>query len=179
MARNFDRYESLRQRIERWELDRRYSGLRDLRRRLYRSRDGKVLGVFRGIAESMGFCVFWTRVIGGIILATLADFFGAHGVMVTLLVGGFFYLLAALLMQAPRGPGDVPIPASGPSGASEPPPLSRTRYAGSAPYQDLRPRPRVDLAQLDRQLDSLNHRIQRMETIVTDRQYDWERRLES
>ena len=35
------------------------------------------------------------------------------------------------------------------------------------------------LFQLDRQLDGLNRRIQRMETIVTDRQYDWDRRMES
>ena len=40
-------------------------------------------------------------------------------------------------------------------------------------------RARVDLLQLDRQLDGLNRRIQRMETIVTDRQYDWDRRMKS
>ena len=33
--------------------------------------------------------------------------------------------------------------------------------------------------QLDRDLDGLNRRIQRMETIVTDRQYNWDRRMES
>ena len=38
---------------------------------------------------------------------------------------------------------------------------------------------RPDFAQIDRQLDGLNRRIQRMETIVTDRQYDWERRMGS
>ena len=142
-----------------------------------------MLGVFRGIAESMGFSVCATRWIGCVILLTLTDFFGAHGLMVTLLVGGFFYLLAALLMQAPRGEGSIPITATDRSGAGDPPPLTRTRYAGSypaaVPYQEVRSRPKVDLAQLDQQLDRLNHRIQRMETIVTDRQYDWERRLDS
>ena len=48
-------------------------------------------------------------------------------------------------------------------------------YPGDAPTGGLRP----DFAQIDRQLDGLNRRIQRMETIVTDRQYDWERRMGS
>ena len=183
MAPNFNSYQRMRQRVERWDTDGRFGRFHDLRRRLYRSRDGKVLGVFRGIAESMGFSVCWTRVIGCIILLTLTDFFGAHGLMVTLLVGGFFYLLAALLMQAPRHAGSVSGTMMDPARPGTPPPVPRTRYAepraAAVPYQDMRVRPKVDLAQLDQQLDRLNLRIQRMETIVTDRQYDWERRLDS
>ncbi len=179
MARNFEPYDRIRRRVERWEQDNRFGPLRELRRRLYRSPDGKVLGVFRGIAESMGFRVGWTRVIGCFILMTLANFFGAHGLMVTLLVGGFFYLLAALLMQAPRATGTVPMPTGGGDRyhAANPPPVPQARYAGNYPLP-VAARPRVDLAQLDRQLDQLNHRIQRMEGIVTDRQFDWERRME-
>ena len=114
------------------------------------------------------------------ILLTLTDFFGAHGFMVTVLVSGFFYLLAALLMQAPRRTGTVPMPVSGDGrySAVNPPPVPQARYTGSYPTPAAA-RPRVDLAQLDQQLDRLNHRIQRMEGIVTDRQFDWERRMES
>ena len=61
MARNFEPYHRIRQRIERWEQDDRFGPLRQLRQRLYRSPNGKVLGVFRGIAESMGFNVCATR----------------------------------------------------------------------------------------------------------------------
>ena len=177
MARNFEPTDRIRQRLQRWDQERRFGFIHELRRRLYRSRDGKVLGVFRGIAESMGFCVFWTRVIGCIVLLSLTNFFGAHGVMVTLLVAGFFYLLAALLMQAPRTVGGRPIPVSGGIDAGSPPPVPRSPYGGS--YRDTAIRPRVDLAQLDRQLDRLDHRIQRMEGIVTDRQFDWQRRMDS
>ena len=180
MARNFERYHRIRQRVDRWEQDGRFSVFHELRRRLYRSPNGKVLGVFRGIAESMGFNICWTRIIGCFILLTLTNFFGAHGLMVTVLVAGFFYLLAALLMQAPRPAGTVPMPVSGEDryDTASRPPVSPARYAGSYPSPTA-VRPRVDLAQLDRQLDQLNHRIQRMEGIVTDRQFDWERRMES
>ena len=187
MGRNFnryqDRYTRIRQRVDRWDDEGRFSIFHELRRRLYRSNNRKVLGVFSGIAESMGFCVKWTRIIGGFVLLTLAGFFGAHGLMVTLLVGGFFYLLTGMLMQAPRDPGSIPMPSPGDAGAGTPPPIPRPRYAGAypaaVPYQEARPRSRVDLAQLDQQLDRLNLRIQRMETIVTDRQFDWNRRMES
>ena len=180
MARNFEPYRRIRQRMERWEQDDRFSPLRELRRRLYRSPDGKVLGVFRGIAESMGFNVCVTRWIGCFILLTLTNFFGAHGFAVTALVAGFFYLLAALLMQAPRSVGMVPMPGSGDDryNATNPPPISQARYTG-AYASPAAARPRVDLRQLDQQLDRLNLRIQRMEGIVTDRQFDWERRMES
>jgi phage shock protein C len=144
-----------------------------LRRSLYRSNDGKVLGVFKGIAESRGYCVFWTRVVGAVVLLVLASAMGAHGLHLVLLVGGFFYLLLALLMQPPRQPGGSGDPLVS---AAE----TRSAPRGYAPA-NVPPinRPRVDLAALDRQLDGLNRRIQRMETIVTDREYDWNRRMET
>ncbi len=180
MARSFEPYHRLRRRIERWDQDDRFGPLHELRRRLYRSPRGKLLGVFRGIAESMGFNVRVTRIIGVLMLLTLTDFFGAHGIMVKVLVAGFFYLLAALLMQAPRPAGLTPIPVSGDGRHDDasPPPVPQARYTDARPYPTSI-RARVDLAQLDQQLDRLNHRIQRMEGIVTDRQFDWERRMES
>ena len=165
MARNFDPY---RRPSRRWFANDR---LQNLRSRLYRSNDGKLLGVFKGIAESIGCNCFWTRVVGVLVLISLAGAMGAHGGKVIVLVAGFFYLLLALLMHPPR-PAGAPAGPAAPVGRSLPPPLPAQRYPGFN-------RPRVDLAQLDRQLDGLNRRIQRMETIVTDREYDWNRRMES
>ena len=151
------------------------------RQRLYRSDHGKILGVFSGIAESLGFCVRWTRVVGVIVLLGIAGSAGADGLRTHVLVAGFFYLLLAMVMQPPRKMG-----ASGVSreddGVFAPPTVPfwrRERPAAVPSYQAPRPAERVDLMQLDRQLDSLDRRIQRMETIVTDRQYDWDRRMES
>ena len=158
MARNFDP-------------DRRAGPLSTLRSRLYRSNDGKLLGVFKGIAESLGWKCSLTRVIGVMVLLSVAGALGAEGLKVTALVAGFFYLLLALLMQPPRQSATLSDPMS-PVGRSVPPSLPPQRYPGFN-------RPRVDLAQLDRQLDGLNRRIQRMETIVTDREYDWNRRMAS
>ena len=167
MALNSDRYRPAGR-------DSRLGGwFHNLRRRLYRSHDGKLLGVFKGMAESSGLCVFWTRAIGVVALLSLAGAMGAHGLKVTLLVAGFFYLLLALLMQPPRQPGAAADPVV-PTAGSMPPRVSRPeRYPAAVQ------RPRVDLAQLDRQLDGLDRRIQRMEAIVTDREYDWNRRMES
>lgn len=159
--------------------------LERLRRRLYRAPDGKVLGVFKGIAQSLGFCVFWTRVVGVITLVTLADACGAKGMLTTILVGGFFYLMLALAMQPSRPVGTYAGDDADDSADRPPyaPRSSRGQFWKSrpaeAPFQQAPRVPRVDLAQLDRQLDNLDRRIQRMETIVTDRQYDWERRMES
>ena len=148
----------------------------NFRRRLYRSSNGRMLGVFSGIAESLGYPVCRTRWIGVAILVILAVKLGASGLWVTAMVGGFFYMLLALLMQPPR-PAGMSASAMPEDDDLIPPPLAARRW--SSFRQDTPVAPRVDLAQLDRQLESLNRRIQRMETIVTDRQYDWDRRLDS
>ena len=162
MDPNFDR---LRQRFDNVPGSRPFGSFR---RQFYRSSNGKVLGVFSGIAESKGYCVRKVRWIGIALLLFLATAVAdAHGLKATLLVCGFFYLLAAVLMQSPRTTA---------AGGSTPPPMPM----GPPPVPGgYRGGPRPDLAALDRTLDSLNRRIQRMETIVTDRQYDWERRMGS
>ncbi len=147
---------------------RRMSRFKELRSRLYRSDRGMAMGVFRGIAESLAWSVCWTRWVGVFVLLMLASSVGAHGLHVSIFVAGFFYLLAALLMQPPR---------SAVAQFAGPPPLPRDP-SGPAPYYQEPPRSRVDLAALDRQLDALNRRIQSMESVVTDRQYDWDRRME-
>jgi phage shock protein PspC (stress-responsive transcriptional regulator) len=149
---------------------RRVSRFKELRSRLYRSSNGMAMGVFRGIAESMAWSVCLTRWVGVFVLLMLASSVGAHGLHVSIFVAGFFYLLAAMLMQPPR---------SAAAQFAGPPPLPREPSRPAAPYyQQEPPRQRVDLSALDRQLDALNRRIQSMETIVTDRQYDWDRRME-
>jgi phage shock protein PspC (stress-responsive transcriptional regulator) len=176
------RFERLNERLERLP-----ARLNSLRLRVRRSPNGLLLGVFRGIAESLGLCVFWTRVIGCCVLLALSG----HG---SLLVAGFFYLLAAVLMRGPEAstasvdPGgsrypsnESRYPADEEDLEEERPSYSRRPRARPAavPYQQVVHAPRVDFAALDRQVDALDRRIQRMEGIVTDRRYDWDRRMES
>ncbi len=174
MDPNFDR---IRQRFSNVPGSR---GLNAFRQRLYRSSNGKVLGVFSGIAESLGYGVCKVRWIGIAALLFLAvSVADTHGLKATVLVCGFFYLLLALLMRSPRASADgmttapmpPPVPGSDDGGFRR----GAVPYPGPAPVGGMRP----DFAQIDRQLDGLNRRIQRMETIVTDRQYDWERRMGS
>ena len=150
--------------------------LEKFRRRLYRSSNGKLLGVFSGIAESLGYRVCTTRWVGVTALVLLAVKVGASGLGVTVMVGGFFYMLLALLMQPPRAAGMRP-PEADEDADLMAPHAATPRWGRTGHETPLVPR--VDLAQLDRQLEGLNRRIQRMEAIVTDRQYDWERRLDS
>ena len=169
MDPNFDR---LRRRFDNVPGSSRFH---QFRRQFYRSSNGKLLGVFSGIAESRGYCVRKVRWIGmAVLLFLTVSVADTHGLKATVIVCGFFYLLLALCMQAPRvsaggrTPPPMPVPPTpGYGGAAS--------YSGPVPTGGVRP----DFAQIDRQLDGLNRRIQRMETIVTDRQYDWERRMDS
>ena len=67
----------------------------------HRSRHGILLGVFKGIAETQGWSVLLTRVIGIILLLFVAKLLGAHHLS-KWLVAGFFYLTAAVLMPPAR-----------------------------------------------------------------------------
>jgi phage shock protein PspC (stress-responsive transcriptional regulator) len=190
MSRIFDRWQRRRQERRRRfhdRLDVLPERLNRLRLRVRRSRNGILLGVFRGIAESLGYSVCWTRIIGCIVLLSLSSSTGEHGAHASLLVAGFFYLLAAVLMRGPEAGGngladeeDVDVTDSGGLPISSPPPPVRAaRRAASVPFQQVYRAPRVDFAELDRQVEGINRRIQRMEGIVTDRGYDWDRRMES
>jgi phage shock protein PspC (stress-responsive transcriptional regulator) len=188
MSRYFDRWQRRRERHRRFhdQIDGLPEKLNRLRLRVRRSRNGILLGVFRGIAESLGFSVCWTRIIGCFVLLSLSASTGDRGAHASRLVAGFFYLLAAVLMRGPEagtsgltddeeedatGPGGLPVPP--------PPPVRASRRAAAVPYQQVYQAPRVDFAALDQQVERLNRRIQRMEGIVTDRGYDWDRRMES
>ena len=118
-----------------------------LRGGLYRSRNGVILGVIRGLAEYFDFSVFWARVIA----------------LVLLLVTGFWpitglYFLGALLMK-PR------------------PMLPIDNDEEQEFYDSYVSSRRRALDRLKRRYDAVERRIRRMEDTVTSRDFDWERRL--
>ena len=115
----------------------------------YRSRRGIIFGVCRGIAEHYGFSLFWTRML-------------AVG---TLILTGIwpvvaFYIVAALLMKV-----EPVIPFEN---------TEEQEFYNS--YSSSRT---MALHRLKQTFDRLDRRIQRMEGIVTAKEYDWDRRLNS
>lgn len=113
----------------------------------YRSRTGVIMGVCKGLADYLDFSVVWLRVIA----------------IVTLFVSGVWpmvmvYFTAALLMK--------PEPIL---------PLETEEQQEF--YDSYASSRRMALHRLKRTYDNLDRRIQRMEDLVTNREYDWERRL--
>jgi phage shock protein C len=117
------------------------------RRGLYRSRSGLIFGVCKGIAEYLDFSVFWMRAI--VVVATL--FTGIWPIPV-------LYVVAALLMK--------PEPV-----------LPLETESDREFYNSYVSSRTMALHRLKRTFDSLDRRLRRMESIVTAREYDWERRL--
>jgi len=115
--------------------------------RLYRSRSGAVFGVCKGAATYFGFNQFWLRV--AVFVAIL---------MSGIWPGFFVYILFALLMK--------PEPVV---------PLESSEDAEF--YSSYVSSRAMALQRLKRTFENLDRRIQRMENIVTARDYDWERRL--
>ena len=118
-----------------------------VRRGIYRSRQGAIFGVCRGLSEHFDFSVFWVRLIA----------------LVMLIVSGLWpamilYILAALVMK--------PQPAVPISSADE----QQFYDHYTASRHDAAQR-------LKRRYEGLEDRIRRMEDVVTSREYDWERRL--
>jgi len=114
---------------------------------LYRSRTGAILGVCKGVARYFDLPVTGTRVFACILL----------------IVSGFWpglilYFLAALLMK--------PEPVL--------PLETEEEQEFYHSYTSSRP---MALHRLRRTYDNLDRRLQRMEGVVTSREYDWERRL--
>ena len=114
---------------------------------LYRSRDGMILGVCKGVGEHLDFSVFWIRVIavGALIFSGLWPMVG-------------LYFLAALLMK--------PEPVL---------PLETDEDAEF--YHSYATSRSMALRRLKRTFNNLDRRIRRMESIVTAREYDWEKRF--
>ncbi len=118
-----------------------------LQGRLYRSRDGIILGVCKGIAEHFDFSIFWDRVITILLL-----FFSGFWPIVVL------YFIAALLMKPEPV---IPIQTN-----------EEQEFYDSYLYSRKRAAER-----LRRRYNNLESRIQRMETHVTSREFDWEKRM--
>lgn len=136
-SKNWKRYD----RAARWRnAARAHSGI-------YRSRNGIILGVFKGLGSHFDLSVGWLRLIG-VIIFILSGFWP----IVVL------YLLAALIMKP-----EPVIPLET---------IDETEFYDS--YTHSR---KGAVNRMKRQYDTLNRRIQRMEDIVTDREFDWEQRL--
>ncbi len=114
---------------------------------LYRSRSGVIFGVCRGLAEYLDISVFWTRVVAIGVLI----FTGLWPVL-------GIYFIAALLMK--------PEPV-----------LPLKTEEDEEFYQSFTSSRRMALHRLKRTFDNLDRRIQRMESIVTARDFDWDHRL--
>ena len=117
------------------------------RRGLYRSRNGVILGVCRGIADYFDFSVFWTRTIA-VALFIFTGFWPIAGI----------YILAALLMKS--------NPVKTASAATRQQAAGRYRCSRTATAERLR-----------RKWRHLEKRIRRMEDKVTSREYEWNSRF--
>lgn len=118
-----------------------------LRGGLYRSREGVILGVCRGIAEYFDFSAFWVRAIAVILLF----FTGFWPIMIV-------YFGAALIMK--------PEPV-----------LPIHTEDEQEFYDSYLHSRKGAADRLKRRYDNLERRIQRMEHAVTTREFDWEHRL--
>lgn len=118
-------------------------------RGLYRSRDGVLLGVCRGVADYFDLSVFWVR-MAVVLIFLLSGFWPVLGV----------YLVAALLMK--------------------PSPVRPIESEDEQEFYDSYVHsPRSAAQRLKRQFDNIDRRIRRMESTVTGKDYDWERRFNS
>ena len=114
---------------------------------LYRSRNGAIFGVCRGLAEYFDFSIFWTRTFA-VILLLFTGLWPITGL----------YLLAALLMK--------PEPVIAIQSEDE-----REFYDS---YATSRHRA---AQRLKRRYENLERRIRRMEHSVTSKEFNWENRL--
>lgn len=121
------------------------------RRRLYRARDGWGFGVIQGLADYAGLSVFWLRVI----------------VVVFTVLSGIGVFVAPVLYAA----GAVIMPPT--------PVLEPTTEDDLEFYHAYASSRSMGLSRLKRRLESLEGRTRRMESVVTAREFDWERRLKA
>lgn len=117
------------------------------RQGLYRSRNGIILGVCRGIADHFDFSAFWIRAIL-IVVFILTGFWPIIGI----------YILAALLMKSEPAAADHRMTGG----------HSNCRYRGGR---------HETAARLKRKWRHLEKRIRKMEDKVTSREFDWNNRF--
>lgn len=120
-----------------------------LQGKFYRSRNGVILGVCRGIAEYFDFSLFWIRAIAVIFLIFT-------GFWPTLIV----YFIAALLMKPEPV---IPIHTDEEQEFYD-------SYVHSRKWATDR---------IKRRYENLERRLRRLEHTVTSPEFDWEKRLTS
>ena len=113
----------------------------------YRSRNGMLLGVCKGLAEHFDFNLTVVRIV--VVVAALCSWLGP------VVVG---YVVAALFMKTE-------------------PVLPLDNEEDAEFYQSYDSSSTMALNRLKRTFDGLDRRIQRMEDIVTRRESDWDARL--
>jgi phage shock protein C len=118
-----------------------------LRGGMYRSRDGIILGVCKGIAEYFDFSIFWTRAV----VLILLFFTGLWPITV-------LYFIAALIMR--------PEPV-----------LPLRTDDQQEFYESYIHSRKSAADRLKRRYEKLERRIQRMENYVTSPEFDWEHKL--
>ena len=118
-----------------------------LRDGIYRSRNGIIFGVCRGLADHFDFSVIWARVIA-ILFLLISGLWPAIGL----------YLIATFLMKpAPV----VPIET-----------MAEQEFYDS--YTHSR---HLAAHRIKRRYENLENRLRRLEHIVTAREFDWNERL--
>jgi phage shock protein C len=118
-----------------------------IHRGLYRSRNGVILGVCRGVADYFDFSVFWIRAFV-VALFIFTGFWPIAGI----------YILAALLMK---------------SDPDESATASSKKRCGGGYYRSRND----TAERLRRKWRHLEKRIRRMEDKVTSREYEWRNRF--
>jgi phage shock protein C len=116
-------------------------------RTLYRSRSGIIFGVCRGLANHYDFPVFWLRLSVLFLMMVTAVWPVVLG-----------YLAAALYLK--------PAPV-----------IPLTDESESEFYTSFTQSKPMALHRLQKKFEQLNHRIQRMEDVVTSRDFSWEQRM--
>src|SRR5215475_11590305 len=116
---------------------------------LYRSRPGLIMGVCKGVAQYFDFSVFWMRANTVVLLL----FSGLWPMLIV-------YIVAALFMK--------PEPVL---------PLETEEEQDF--YNSYATSRSMALRRVQRIYDHLDRRIQRLESTVTTREYDWERRFKA
>ena len=118
-------------------------------RTLYRSRRGWFFGVCQGLADYADIPVFWVRV--ATIIACLFTGFWPMALL---------YIAAAIFLR--------PAPV-----------IEFTDDEDWNFYQTYVADRKMALVRLKRRCESLDRRTRRMENVVTNREYDWDRRFQS
>jgi phage shock protein C len=116
---------------------------------LYRSRRGWIFGICQGLADYADICVVWVRL--GAIIATMLTGFWPMALL---------YIVAAIFLK--------PAPV-----------IEFQDDEDWNFYQAYVADRKVALRRLKRRCETLDRRTRRMENIVTNREYDWDRRFQS